>query len=198
VLPYLYSLPWCLNLAGARKETHLPAEAARTPSGRTPAADSQGFSLGSCDRCVTECRAMCAAQRLQRILHAPTRPAPDRATRHLRGGLVPGRKSTSQDGRWCSAVSPSGWDWRREEENEEVLLLLLLYCIPLVYTVVETRQRRGWSGNARVPHGQKNGPIRRSCKSEVLVTRTSSIMFWPATHFSYLPGLTTNKEGRHS
>jgi hypothetical protein len=77
-------------------------------------------------------------------------------------------------------------------------VLLLLYCIPLVYTVVETRQRRGWSGNARVPHGQKNVPIRRSCKSEVLVTRTSSIMFWPATHFSYLPGLTTNKEGRHS
>lgn len=30
---------------------------------------------------------MCGAQRLQRSLHAPTRPAPGRATRHLRGGV---------------------------------------------------------------------------------------------------------------
>jgi hypothetical protein len=82
VLPYLSPSRHLV----CEKKTHLPAEAARTPSGRTPAPDSQGFSLGSCDSRVTECRAMCGAQRLQSSLHAPTRPAPGRATRHLRGG----------------------------------------------------------------------------------------------------------------
>lgn len=53
--------------------------------GSTPAADGQGLSLGSCDLCATECRAMCGVQCLQRSLHVPTRPAPGRATRHLRG-----------------------------------------------------------------------------------------------------------------
>ena len=82
---YLPFLPPARCLILVCEETHLPAEAARTPSGSTPAADSQGFSLGSCDPCATEYRAMCGAQRLQSSLHAPTRPAPGRATRHLRG-----------------------------------------------------------------------------------------------------------------
>lgn len=50
----------------------------------------------------------------------------------------------------------------------------------MLYTsgVVGTRQSGGWSGKTRVPHGQvDDGPIHRSCKSEALVLRTSSIMF---------------------
>lgn len=46
VLPYLYSLPRGASILCA-KETHLPAEAARTPSGRTPAAKTaRGSRLG--------------------------------------------------------------------------------------------------------------------------------------------------------
>lgn len=74
-------------------------------------------------------RAMCGAQRLQRSLHSPTRPAVGRATRHLRGSI-----KTEDDrpfGRGSACHKRPGW---REQsggcKTADVFCLLMLVRAP--------------------------------------------------------------------